>query len=70
MGWLEGINRRSARPKPLTSLPGADRACWSFFWPDQGLSSEIMSDFRTAKFYKIMKNDFLIFSNMWLIVCS
>ena len=37
MGWLEGINRRSARPKPLTSLPGADRACWRiFWWPSAG----------------------------------
>ena len=26
MGWLERSNRRSARPKPLPSLPGADRA--------------------------------------------
>ena len=27
MGCLEGINRRSARPKPLSSLPTADTAC-------------------------------------------
>ena len=27
MGCLEGIRRRSARPKPLTSLPTADTAC-------------------------------------------
>ena len=30
MGGLEGFNRRSARPKPLTSLPSADRA-WLIF---------------------------------------
>ena len=30
---MERFNRRSARPKPLTSLPGADRACYTiFFW--------------------------------------
>ena len=27
MGCLEGINRRSARPKPLSSLPTADTGC-------------------------------------------
>ena len=32
MGGLERYNRRSARPKPLTSLPGADRACWKIFF--------------------------------------
>ena len=31
MGCLEGINRRSAWAKPLTSLPTADRACWKIF---------------------------------------
>ena len=64
MGGLERYNRRSARPKPLTSLPGADRDWHTIFWPDQECGSEIMSVFRTAKICKIMKNIILIFSNM------
>ena len=43
MGWLEGINRRGVRPKPLTSLPSADRDWHTIFW-ECDLKPEILKN--------------------------
>ena len=59
MGWLEGINRRSARPKPLTSLPGADRACWKIFFEicwEAEIDDQIRRKIRARKNRKSLKN--------------
>ena len=63
MGWLEGINRHSARPKPLTSLPGADRA-----WSTKNLRFLQNSPKSSPKFLKNRENEFLIFSNIYIYI--
>ena len=56
MGGMERYNRRSARPKPLTSLPGADRACCT-----KNLRFLQNSKNRVRNFRKIMKIHFWYF---------
>ncbi len=58
MGWLEGFNRRSARPKPLTSLPTADRACWKIFFEicwEAEIDDQIRRKIRARKNRKSLK---------------
>ena len=58
MGWLEGINRRGVRTKPLTSLPTADPA-----WLTKNLRFLQNSKNRVRFFLENHENEFLIFSN-------
>ena len=67
MGGLERYNRRSARPKPLTSLPGADRACCTKKSQIPKVSFENRkkshSKKPSPKILKDMKNEVLLFSS-------
>ena len=59
MGWLEGFNRRSGCAKPLTSLPGADRACWKIFFEicwEAEIDDQIRRKIRARKNRKSLKN--------------